>query len=37
VPAVRSLLADAAGRAVLGLAPDSVVVLLSTEKSRENA
>jgi diaminopropionate ammonia-lyase len=37
VPAVRSLLADADGRPVLGLTPDSVVVLLSTEKSRENA
>jgi diaminopropionate ammonia-lyase len=37
VPAVRSVLAHADGRAVLGLGPDSVVVLLSTEKSREHA
>jgi diaminopropionate ammonia-lyase len=36
VPAVRSLLADADGRATLGLTSDSVVVLLSTENSREN-
>lgn len=34
VPAVRSLLADTDGRRTLGLAPDSVVVLLNTEKFR---
>ena len=34
VPAVRTLLADAAGRAALGLTAASVVVLLSTERSR---
>lgn len=35
VPAVRSLLSDVEGRAVLGLACDAVVVLLSTEGSGE--
>ncbi len=35
VSGVRSVLADTAGRAALGLDADAVVVLLSTEKSRE--
>lgn len=35
LPAVRSLLADVEGRAVLRLTRESVVVLLSTEKSRD--
>ncbi|WP_033038087.1 diaminopropionate ammonia-lyase [Streptomyces monomycini] len=37
VPAVRGVLADLAGREALGLTPDSVVVLLSTERSAPSA
>ncbi|MFK8849882.1 pyridoxal-phosphate dependent enzyme [Streptomyces sp. Ac-502] len=37
VPAVRGVLADPTGREALGLTPDSVVVLLSTERSAPSA